>query len=159
MMVRVEPLVPVRRREPFDHPQWLFDVKYDGFRALCHVERGRGHFMSRNGNGFRRFDALSTQVATELGVDEAVLDGELIAADETGRPRFWDLLRGTRVPAYVAFDLLWLGGIDLRPLPLSERRTALRELLAKASPVLSEAVAWRCSRTGSADRLDAPLQG
>jgi len=44
---------------------------YDGFRALCYVERGRGYFMSRNGNDFRRFDTLGTQVATALGVDGA----------------------------------------------------------------------------------------
>jgi len=42
-----------------------------GFRALCYVERGRGYFMSRNGNDFRRFDTLGTQVATALGVDGA----------------------------------------------------------------------------------------
>ena len=68
---RIEPIIPIRRREPFDHSEWLFDVKYDGFRALCYVERGRGYFMSRNGNDFRRFDTLGTQVATALGVDGA----------------------------------------------------------------------------------------
>ena len=54
---RIEPIIPARRKEPFDHPDWLFDVKYDGFRALCYLERGSGHLMSRNGNDFRRFDA------------------------------------------------------------------------------------------------------
>jgi hypothetical protein len=40
---------PTRRKEPFDHADWLFDVKYDGFRALCHIEQGRCRLMSRNG--------------------------------------------------------------------------------------------------------------
>jgi ATP-dependent DNA ligase len=53
-----------------------------------------------------RLDALCDQVAAEIEVGDAILDGEVIAADETGRPQFYDLLRGTRAPAYVGFDLL-----------------------------------------------------
>jgi bifunctional non-homologous end joining protein LigD len=85
-----------------------------------------------------RFDALGEQVAAALDVEDAVIDGEVIAADETGRPQFYDLLRGTRSPCYVAFDLLWLNGTDLRSLPLSERRRALQGILPKASPIVSE---------------------
>jgi bifunctional non-homologous end joining protein LigD len=51
-----------------------------------------------------------------------------------------DLLRGTRSSRYVAFDLLWLNGIDLRPLPFSERRRALQSILPKVSPIVSEAL-------------------
>jgi bifunctional non-homologous end joining protein LigD len=137
---RIEPIIPARRKEPFDHPDWLFDVKYDGFRALCYFERGSGHLMSRNGNDFRRFDALGAAVAVALRVDEAILDGEVIVADDSGRPQFYDLLRGWRAPVYVAFDLLWLDGADLRPKPLRERRGALRGLLPKGSVAIAEAV-------------------
>jgi ATP dependent DNA ligase domain len=87
-----------------------------------------------------RFDALADQVAAALNVDDAILDGEIIAADETGRPVFVDLLRGTCSPSYVAFDLLCLNGIDLRSFPLSERRRALQAVLPKALPILSEAL-------------------
>src|SRR6266436_1349073 len=52
-------------------------------------------------------------VAAELEVNEAILDGEAIAADETGRPQFYDLLRRTRKPAYAAFDLLWLTTVPI----------------------------------------------
>src|SRR5690348_5547043 len=83
---------------PFDGPDWLFDVKYDGFRALGYVERGRSRLISRNGNTFTRFDALADQFATVIEVDDAVLDGEVIAVDETGRPQFYDLLGGSRAP-------------------------------------------------------------
>jgi ATP-dependent DNA ligase len=51
-----------------------------------------------------------------LGTDEAILDGEVIVADDSGRPQFYDLLRGRRTPVYVAFDVLWRDGADLRPL-------------------------------------------
>jgi ATP-dependent DNA ligase len=137
---RVQPITPILRKEPFDGPGWLFDIKYDGFRGPCYVEHGRARFVSRNGKPLGRFAAVAAEVAAVLAVDELVIDGEVIVADETGRPQFYDLLRGTRAPAYVAFDLLWRDGADLRPLPLSERRSALRGFLAKPSPVIFEAV-------------------
>jgi bifunctional non-homologous end joining protein LigD len=137
---RIEPIIPTRRKEPFDHPEWLFDVKYDGFRGLCFLEQWRGHFVSRNGKPLSRVAALADELANVLGVDEAVIDGEVIVADETGRPQFYDLLRGRLAPAYVAFDLLWIDGVDLRPKPLSERRAVLRGLLPEGSPTIAEAV-------------------
>jgi ATP-dependent DNA ligase len=73
----------------------------------------------------------------------------VVAADETGRPQFYDLLRHTRVPAYVAFDLLWLNGVDLRALPLSERRQHLQTILPKESAIISEPL----SVTGSGHKL------
>jgi len=62
-----------------------------------------------------RFDALSDQLATDLAVNDAILDGEVIAVDETGRPVFIDLLRRKQTPGYVAFDILWLGEAALEP--------------------------------------------
>jgi ATP-dependent DNA ligase len=62
----------------------------------------------------------------------------VIAADETGRPQFYDMLRGTRSPCYVTFDLVWLNGVDLRSLPLSERRQALQAIMPKGSAIVSE---------------------
>jgi bifunctional non-homologous end joining protein LigD len=87
-----------------------------------------------------RFDALAGQVGRLLDVDEAVIDGEVIAADETGRPQFYDLLQVPRSVCYVAFDILWLDGADLRPLPLSERRRRLQGILPKGSPIVSGAL-------------------
>lgn len=140
---RAQPIRPTWRKEPFDAPDWLFDLKYDGFRGLCYVEQGRGRFISRNGNVLSRCDALGDQVAAALDVEEAILDGEVIAADETGRPQFYDLLRGTRERAYVAFDVLWLDGADLRSLSLDERRQRLADILPKVSPIVSEALSVR----------------
>jgi len=126
----------------------LFDVKYDGFRALCYVEHGRCSFVSRRGNVFSRFaplceqlaSALCREVVSDLGVADAILDGEVITTDETGRPLFYDLLRRTGSPTYVAFDLLWLNGADLRSLPLRERRQRLQTISQARSPMISEAV-------------------
>src|SRR5262249_48472051 len=60
-------------------------------------------------------------------VSDAILDGEVIAADKTGRPQFYDLLRDTRAPAYVAFDVVWLNGADLRAAAAHRAPTAPAE--------------------------------
>ena len=141
---QVQPIIPVLRRGPFDDPDWLFEFKYDGFRALCYLEQdSRCRFVSRRGNILTRFDLLCDQVAAELGVEDAIIDGEVIAADETGRPQFYELLRGPKKPAYVVFDLLWLNGSDLRALPLSERRECLQGILPKRPSIVSEALGVR----------------
>jgi bifunctional non-homologous end joining protein LigD len=106
----------------------------------AHFERDACRFSSRNGNALTRFDALAQQIACELDVDDAILDGEVIAPDETGRPRFYDLLRHTRKPAYVAFDLLWLCGTDLRSWPLRHRLGALEGILPDRSMVILPAL-------------------
>ena len=83
---RVQPIIPTRRKEPFDDPEWLFEFKYDDFRGLCYLEPGRCRFISRNGNVMSRFEVLADQAAAVLDVDEAIIDGEVIVVDETGRP-------------------------------------------------------------------------
>ena len=75
-----------------------------------------------------------------LDVDEAIIDGEVIPAHETGRPQFYELLRVPRSVSYVACDILWLNGTDLRTLPLDERRRRLQSILPKGSPAVSEAL-------------------
>ena len=135
---RVQPIRPTRRKEPFDNPDWLFDVKYDGFRALCYIEQGR--CRSSPATVMSRFDALGDQMAAVLDVDDAIIDGEVIAVDETSRPQFYDLLRGTRAPAYVAFDIAWLNGADHRCLPLNDRRRVLQSILPEGASVISEAL-------------------
>jgi ATP-dependent DNA ligase len=62
----IQPIIPVPKKEPFDDPEWLFEFKYDGFRALLYLEPGAHcHLVSRNGNILKRFDALCRQVAAE----------------------------------------------------------------------------------------------
>jgi bifunctional non-homologous end joining protein LigD len=136
----VQPIAPTWRKEPFDDADWVFDVKYDGFRALYYAEQRRCCFISRNGSVMRRFDALGDEMAVVLDVDDVILDGEVIVADETGRPQFYDLLRGRRAPVYIAFDIAWLNGVDLRSLPLHERRERLQGILSKELAIVCEAL-------------------
>ena len=120
---------------PFDDPNWVFELKYDGFRALAAVEAGACSLVSRKGNTYKSFGTLCQQVAAAIGHD-AVLDGEIVHLDAAGRPQFYDLMRRRSPQHFIAFDLLWLGGEDLRQLPLLERKRRLRHLAPDAGPVL-----------------------
>src|SRR5690349_7366636 len=94
-----------RLHAPFDHPDWIFEVKYDGFRCLAHVGRAV-RFVSRNGNEFRGFNPARAALRE---IDRtAVIDGELAVLDAAGRPWFNDLLFRRAKPTFCAFDLLWL---------------------------------------------------
>jgi bifunctional non-homologous end joining protein LigD len=126
------PLVLKRRAAAFDNETWIFDLKYDGFRALLEIDGNGARLVSRNRNRFRHLDALAAALAQRLRVTSAILDGEVICVDETGRPIFIDLLR-RKEPCFVAFDLLWLNGEDLRGLPLIERKKRLKRLMARRS--------------------------
>jgi bifunctional non-homologous end joining protein LigD len=121
---------------PFDHPDWIFEVKYDGFRALAYVEDSRVTLVSRKGNIYKSFPALCTTIADCLPVRNAVLDGEIVYLDAEGKPVFFSLLHRRSPQQFVAFDLLSLNGKDLRNLPLIERKRVLRSVVPAGSPLL-----------------------
>jgi len=125
------PLPLGRIRDPFDDRGTLYELKLDGFRALAFVDRGRSQLVSRNGNRFRRFDALAATLARSVRATSAVLDGEVVCLDDDGRPDFRALLFHRAEPYFVAFDLLALDGEDLRDQPLLERKRELRRLLGQ----------------------------
>lgn len=116
--------------EPPTSPDWVFELKYDGFRALAYIS-DRVRLVSRKGHTYRRFDRLCKELAHALSGHEAVLDGEIICVDAEGRPQFYDLLRTRKQPIYAAFDLLWLDGEHLSKRPLIERKARLEELISK----------------------------
>src|SRR5262252_3486621 len=128
---RMRPIRLSRRLEPFDSNEFIFELKIDGFRAVAHIETGKGELISRNGNTFRGFANLATWIAEHLRVESAVLDGESACVDESGRPVFRDLLFRRQECVFIAFDLLYLNGKDLRAVPLIDRKAALRKLLRK----------------------------
>jgi bifunctional non-homologous end joining protein LigD len=114
---RITPLLLKRRAASFDNDAWLFELKYDGYRALLEIDGAGARLVSRNRNRFRHLDPLAAALAKRLRVTDAILDGEIICADETGRPIFIEMLRGRHPMCFIAFDLLWLNGEDLRPDP------------------------------------------
>jgi bifunctional non-homologous end joining protein LigD len=78
----------------------------------------RARLVSRNRYRFKHLDTLAAALAKRVRVTNAILDGEVICADETGRSLFLEMLRGRYPCCFVAFDLLWLNNEDIRPLPL-----------------------------------------
>jgi len=122
-----------RKPRPFDHPEYIFELKYDGFRALAVVEYGRCTLFSRNGNPFASFANLALRIGNALMPRSAVLDGEIVCLDRSGRCSFNDLLFRRAEPFFVAFDLLQFHGKDLRRERLQDRKRALRSIIGGAA--------------------------
>jgi bifunctional non-homologous end joining protein LigD len=131
----LSPMPLLKRRLPFDDPEWLFELKYDGFRALAVIEHGRAQLLSRNGHPFASFSSLAESISDSLPNVRAVIDGEICSLDRRGRPQFRNLMfhRGNP-PCFFAFDVLTCDGKDLRTERLLDRKQELRRLLAKVSP-------------------------
>ncbi len=119
--------------KPFTDDDWLFEVKWDGYRIEAVVRDGEARIFTRNGNdGETYFPALLTK-ATWIDAGEAIVDGEVVALNDQGRPDFSLLqeLTGTRSKqlVYQAFDLLYHDGRLLVDVPLEERKALLASLL------------------------------
>ena len=91
----------------------------------------------KRGLVLKRFSRLAADVRDALGVRNAILDGEVLAIDETGQHNFRSLMSSMGHLHYATFDLLWLNGRDLRSLPLVKRRTRLEQLIQRTTPLLS----------------------
>lgn len=124
-----QPMPLARAREPFCQPEWIFELKWDGFRSLAYIEHSQCRLVSRNGNVFKSFPTLSATLPKELKASSAVLDGEIVCLDRYGKAQFRDLLFRRGEPCFYAFDLLWVDGEDLRHLPLIDRKLQLRSMI------------------------------
>jgi bifunctional non-homologous end joining protein LigD len=115
---------------------WVFEVKWDGFRAIARISGGEATLTSRNGNDLGgRFPTVARQVPRGVKTPDCVLDGEICALDEAGRATFSAIQQakaGTQY-IYVVFDLLELEGEPLTDLPLRQRRERLEALLDRRS--------------------------
>lgn len=131
MLPVFQPLPLVRRPKPFSHPDWVYEVKHDGFRALAYVQRRSVRLVSRNGNTFASFKQLADGMGREFKGSAVVLDGEIVCLNEHGCSQFNVLFFRRGIPRFCAFDILWLNGRDLRKLPLIDRKTALRRIVPK----------------------------
>jgi bifunctional non-homologous end joining protein LigD len=128
---RIDPARLTLVRQPFNDPDFLFELKHDGFRSLAYIFDGQCQLISRRWNPYKSFRELSTHLA-QLKVKNAVIDGELVCLDSEGRSMFNELLLRKGCPIFYAFDLLYLNGRDLRQLPLIKRKEKLRTLIEKS---------------------------
>ena len=134
---------------PFDSPEWLFEIKWDGYRAVAFIDDGHVRFVSRNQNELTGQYPELASLPKFVKATRAVVDGEIVALDEQGRPSFSLMQQRTgfrpgksRLPGrqgvpviYYAFDLLYLDGMDLRRVPLEERKQLLREHITEGDVV------------------------
>jgi bifunctional non-homologous end joining protein LigD len=143
MPTTIHPMLATPVDEPFDGAEWLFEIKWDGYRAIAFINDGKLRLVSRNQNELtERFPELK-DLPKFVKAKNAILDGEVVALDDEGRASFslmqqrTGLRPGGRrgaakadVPVlYYVFDLLYLDGYDLRKLPLEARKKKLASIL------------------------------
>ena len=136
-------LAQIGRGTPPSSDDWLYEIKWDGVRALCYLDHGRLRLVSRNGHLMERQYPELSILPHHFKAKTAIVDGEIAALDERGLPSFELLQRRITVAdasaiatlarkdpvVFFAFDLLYLDGRDLRGLPLTERKRILKEIL------------------------------
>jgi bifunctional non-homologous end joining protein LigD len=138
----LRPMLATLAKEPPHTDDWAFELKWDGIRALGYVDGGRIRLVTRNGNDVTHRYPELRKLGEVFGTSDALLDGEIVAFDDNGRPSFELLQRRMHVESdstirrlrnevpvtYMIFDLLWLDGRSLLDTPYAERRARLAEL-------------------------------
>jgi bifunctional non-homologous end joining protein LigD len=130
----VPPMMAESTKAPFDAPDWIFEIKLDGYRAITVFDAaGKPHLWSRNGLPLEaKFPAVASAVS-KLKLRSTILDGEVVAVDQEGIPRFQLLQRFQKQPTaptlYYVFDILWHNDDDLTGKPLVDRKAVLERTL------------------------------
>jgi bifunctional non-homologous end joining protein LigD len=143
MPTSLEPMLATLGNAVPSGSDWLYEVKWDGYRALCFIEGGKVRMVSRRGTKLdKQFAPVAQALAQSVKADNTIIDGEVVALDESGNPSFQHLqnltgfgtkpaLKGMALPNlnFFAFDLLYLNGYDLRKAALIDRRQLLMSIL------------------------------
>jgi bifunctional non-homologous end joining protein LigD len=128
MLPRIQPIAPKRIQAPFDHAEFVFELKMDGWRCMTYIEDGACRLISRKQNQYKSFGPLTAALA-KLPVQNAIIDGEVVCLDAEGKSVFLDMKRRKASAILYCFDLLWLNKEDLRNQPLLERKHRLRQFI------------------------------
>ncbi|MGE0404716.1 MAG: non-homologous end-joining DNA ligase [Candidatus Korobacteraceae bacterium] len=145
----IRPMLATLVEDVFSHPDWLYEVKWDGYRAVTFIRDGKLRLVSRNQNDLTAQYLELRNLPSLVAAEEAILDGEIVALDEQGRPSFSQMqqrtgIRGsgerrapkTDIPVlYYAFDLLYLDGYDLTQVELEGRKKLLKQILDSRAQV------------------------
>jgi bifunctional non-homologous end joining protein LigD len=145
----VDVMLAETRDEPFSDPDWVFELKYDGYRIVAGLDDGAARLISRNGNDLTASFPEVARALESLPFNRLVLDGEVVVHDDRGIPSFQRLQQRARLsrpldidraavelPATLyLFDCLGFGGRDLRKLPLLDRKDILRRVLPPVGPL------------------------
>ncbi len=116
--------------DAFDEPGWLYEIKWDGYRAVAMMNKDETNLLSRNKKSFNARYASVYRAVKNWGI-HAIVDGEIVVLNKAGKPEFSALQNwqndNTGTIIYYVFDLLWLDGHDLTRMPLEQRRELLRD--------------------------------
>ncbi|MFL6546626.1 MAG: non-homologous end-joining DNA ligase [Candidatus Udaeobacter sp.] len=129
----IAPQLATLVKAPPPGDEWLHELKFDGYRMLCRIERGKARFWSRNGKEWTaKFPGVAAAMK-ELTVTSAMLDGEIVVIDAQGRSSFQKLQRAMAHGAevrfvYQVFDLLYVDGFNITRVPLKDRKALLKNL-------------------------------
>lgn len=151
----IAPQLATLARRPPVRGDWLYEIKFDGYRLMCRVEHGKAKLITRGGHDWTEKMRTLASAIDEMPVDNAWLDGEVVVLTESGVPDFNALQnafdrRSTARLTFFAFDILFFNGRDLREVPLSQRRELLGELISQTT---SERIRFSESFTEDPDSL------
>lgn len=137
----IPPCIPTLVDKPPEGDRWTHEIKYDGYRTQIHLTGGHARAFTRNGHDWSMKYAALLAAARELITRDAIVDGEMVVQDETGRSSFKKLASAIRWEGsslvFYAFDLLALDGNDLRKQRCEDRRQRLHDLLGDPRPTCS----------------------
>jgi DNA ligase D-like protein (predicted ligase) len=152
----VAPMTARLVQELPEGPEWIYEVKFDGYRALLLKDGADVRLRSRNDKDLTTAYRPVQAAARGLHAARAILDGEIVAVDAHGRPSFQALQHRGAHPGfaivYYAFDLIQLDGRDLMPLPLAERKAMLAPIVASSGILLSQALPGSAAQVADAVR-------
>jgi len=149
MPVAVHPMLATSVEKPFDNLEWLFEIKWDGYRAVSFLRDGKVRLVSRNQNDLTGEFPELNELANSIKAENAVLDGEIVVLDEQGRASFSLMQQRTGIRkdgrrtgarrelrvVYYIFDLIYLDGYDLRRVALEQRKQVLAEIVTASDLV------------------------
>src|SRR5690606_27792017 len=122
----VKPMLASQTKKIFKDPNWVFELKWDGYRVMSNIRNGKVNIYSRNGISYNQKFLAITKELEQIPFD-CVLDGEVVVMDKNGKTDFqklqkYDSLNTKGELKYYVFDLLHLNGMDTVSLPLVERK-------------------------------------
>ncbi|MBZ5654445.1 MAG: non-homologous end-joining DNA ligase [Acidobacteriia bacterium] len=149
MPTTIHPMLATPAAKPFDDPNWVFEIKWDGYRAVAFMDEGSLRLVSRSQNDLTKQFPELRDLPKFVKAQRAILDGEIVALDDQGRPSFSLMQQRTgfrpgkhRLPGregvpviYYAFDLLYLDGMDLRRVSLEQRKQQLQSVIENSAVV------------------------
>ncbi len=136
-MERLPLITPELVNAPFDHVDWIFEIKYDGFRSAAYIDDGKCELVSRSDHIYNRYEPLCRSLPGSFACDTAVFDGKLVVLDEQGLSQFYPMMFNKQAPIFAVFDVLMIDGDDVRELPLWQRKSLLEgRIVQGASNVL-----------------------